>query len=168
MGRESKPRWNPSGTSAENAKRVLSWLAAQFFESGRNTVGVSPTARSLHKLRLRGKRLRYSLELFAPCYGPGLDHRLSELKKVQNYLGEISDCDATIRLIRGLQLEDDANAVRLNDFLTARKKDRIERFVDHWRTYFDAPGQLESWLFYLKNYAGRVSPPSARAAGDGG
>ena len=159
MGRKKRPGWNLSGSSAENARLVLPWLAARFFEAGREAVGLRPSAPSLHKLRLRGKRLRYSLELFEPCYGPGLEHRLVELKKVQDYLGEISDCDATANLISKTELNGDDDSARLIEFLEARKKDRIVRFAAHWKTYFDSPGQLESWLFYLKNYAGRSSPP---------
>lgn len=159
MGRKKRPAWILSGSSTENARLVLPSLAARFFEAGREAVGLRPTAPKLHKLRLRGKRLRYSLELFAPCYGPGLAHRLAELKKVQEYLGDISDCDATAKLISKTELNGDADSARLIEFLDARKKDRIVRFAAHWKTYFDSPGQLESWLFYLKNYAGRSSPP---------
>ena len=159
-GGGKKPDWKLSATAAENAKRVLPWLAARFFEAGREAVGASPTARSLHKLRLRGKRLRYSLELFAPCYGSGIDQRLGELKKVQGYLGEISDCAATARLIRKAELADSSDGKRFTAFLHSREQQRIARFVDHWRADFDAPGRLAAWLSYLKHYDGGASAPA--------
>lgn len=161
-GRDKKPGWKISASGAENAKRVLPWLAARFFEAGREVVGVGPSARSLHKLRLRGKRLRYSLELFAPCYGAGLDPRLNELKKVQSYLGEISDCEATALLIKKSKLKNAPDGARFAAFLKTRKQEHIARFVAYWPKYFDAPGRLEAWLFYLENYAaGKPTGPQS-------
>ncbi len=153
-GGGKKPGWKLSATAAENSGRILPRLAARFFEAGREAVGAAPTARSLHKLRLRGKRLRYSLELFAPCYGPGVLGLLSELRKMQGCLGEISDCAATARLMRKAGLADSVDGKRFTAFLRARERQRTARFVDRWRADFDAPGRLEEWLAYLRNPAG--------------
>ncbi len=161
-GSDKKLGWKLSATAAENAKRVLPRLAARFFEAGREAVGASPTARSLHKLRLRGKRLRYSLELFAPCYGPSIDRRIDELRKVQGYLGEINDCAATTRLMRKAGLADSPDGERFTAFLHAREQQRIARFVDHWQADFDAPGRLAAWLSYLKHYAGGAASAPSR------
>lgn len=156
-----KPCWKVSATSAENATRVLPRLAARFFEAGRAAVGATPNALSLHKLRLHGKRLRYSLELFAPCYGPGIDQHLSDLKKIQSYLGEINDCVATARLIQKAGLAGGPDGTRLAAFLNIREQQRIAGFVDHWRADFDAPGRLGAWLSYLKNCAGSEAPAAS-------
>lgn len=147
-GRE--PGWKLSASASANAKRILPWLAARFFAAGREAVGAEPTPRALHKLRLRGKRLRYSLELFAPCYGPAIGRRIDELKKVQGRLGEISDCAATIRLLRKAGLADSPEGERFTAFLQERERQRTARFLEHWRKDFDAAGRLEAWLAYLK------------------
>ena len=149
-GAGKSPGWKLSAGAAENAKRVLPRLAAEFFEVGREAVGGNANPRALHKLRLRGKRLRYCLEIFAPCYGPGIDRRIDELKTVQGYLGEISDCSATIRLLRKAGPADSPESKRFAAFLQDRERQRTACFLDHWRTDFDAAGRLEAWLAYLK------------------
>lgn len=48
----------------------------------------------LHELRIRAKRLRYALELFAPCWGDEPLHDIAEeVSELQTSLGELHDCD---------------------------------------------------------------------------
>jgi CHAD domain-containing protein len=47
----------------------------------------------LHALRIRAKRLRYAMELFAPCYADGLKSAYQRVEAMQNELGEINDLD---------------------------------------------------------------------------
>jgi CHAD domain-containing protein len=55
-------------------------------------------AKPLHKMRLAAKRLRYSLELFAPCVRSRepLAAFAKEIAKLQTSLGELHDCDLWI------------------------------------------------------------------------
>jgi CHAD domain-containing protein len=58
------------------------------------------TARELHELRIRAKRLRYELEFFSPVY-PALREPAAAVKGLQDLLGEHQDaCEATARLRR--------------------------------------------------------------------
>lgn len=50
----------------------------------------------LHKLRIAAKRLRYSLELAALCYGPEAKKLAKETSRMQDFLGELHDCDIWI------------------------------------------------------------------------
>jgi CHAD domain-containing protein len=50
----------------------------------------------LHEMRIAAKRLRYALELFAPCWGGRLSPYPRELAGLQTSLGELHDCDVWI------------------------------------------------------------------------
>jgi CHAD domain-containing protein len=47
----------------------------------------------LHAMRISAKHLRYTLETFAPLYSDGLEEEIRAVRKVQEYLGEVHDCD---------------------------------------------------------------------------
>ena len=50
----------------------------------------------LHAMRIAGKHLRYTLEVFAPIYGHTLDPHVRAMKELQDLLGEIHDNDVWI------------------------------------------------------------------------
>ena len=50
-------------------------------------------AEPLHEMRIAAKRLRYALELFAPCWGGRLSWCSREVAGLQTSLGELHDCD---------------------------------------------------------------------------
>jgi hypothetical protein len=56
--------------------------------------------RELHHMRISAKRLRYCFEFFAACFGPGFGGRLRTFKQLQDYLGEIHDCDVWVDYLR--------------------------------------------------------------------
>ncbi|WP_292368094.1 CHAD domain-containing protein [Methanoregula sp. UBA64] len=49
-----------------------------------------------HALRIALKKLRYTLETFAPLYRRGMAKQIAQLKRLQDLLGEIHDCDIWI------------------------------------------------------------------------
>jgi CHAD domain-containing protein len=53
----------------------------------------------LHDMRIAAKRLRYTLELFAPLYKDGFKSWLKSLKEIQDLLGYMHDCDVWIEFI---------------------------------------------------------------------
>ena len=91
--------WDERAGAAVNARRELPHLAASYFARVRALLADDPSAPKLHRLRLLTKRLRYTLELFRPCYGPGLDTRLAALRRIQQSLGEVNDSAAAGRLV---------------------------------------------------------------------
>ena len=50
-----------------------------------------------HELRIAFKRLRYTMEIFSTLYKRGLVDQISLMKRFQDLLGEIHDCDVWIR-----------------------------------------------------------------------
>jgi CHAD domain-containing protein len=47
----------------------------------------------LHQMRIKAKRLRYALEIFSDLYQKKTDFALEIARQVQEYLGNIHDCD---------------------------------------------------------------------------
>jgi CHAD domain len=75
--------------------------------------------RALHDMRIAAKRLRYLLELTAPCFGTYAGTAAKRAKQLQDLLGEIHDCDVMLPLVRehleALRSADAAELVRLAD-----------------------------------------------------
>ncbi len=147
-----KIRWESSKTVARNASEKLPELARDFFEVGGALAAGRPPLAALHRFRLLTKRFRYVLELFRPCYGPGLESRIDLLQSLQQRLGEISDCAATEELLRGradLRRGERNRLIRhLNELATARRF----KFQRHWQTEF-APETAHRWIHYLARFA---------------
>ena len=88
-------KWDASKSVAENAKEKLPELAGQFFTAGAEAADEKTAIAAIHHFRLATKHFRYTLELFADYYGPGLKRHIESLKSLQQLLGEVSDCSAT-------------------------------------------------------------------------
>ena len=163
-----KKRWDASRTAAENASAVLPALTERLFDRGRKAVESVDSMDALHGFRLRVKRYRYTLELFRPCYGPGLEKRLKGLKQLQDRLGMIHDCASAESLAERHDPATWPGEPEFLQFLSARMEELAREFRSFWRENFDAPGELQTWTRYFRHYAGRnhARPAQqARAAG---
>ncbi|MFA6363366.1 CHAD domain-containing protein [Methanoregula sp.] len=49
-----------------------------------------------HALRIAAKKLRYTLEIYAPLYRRGFEKPIARVKRLQDLLGDIHDCDVWI------------------------------------------------------------------------
>ncbi|MDN7024880.1 CHAD domain-containing protein [Methanoculleus sp. FWC-SCC1] len=49
-----------------------------------------------HEMRIAAKRLRYTMEIFADLYGDGLKTPIKAVKKLQDLLGDMHDCDVWV------------------------------------------------------------------------
>jgi hypothetical protein len=147
---EAKPelQWDESRPAAECARMALPKLAADFFSQGREVVASSPSTEDLHQLRLSVKRFRYTLELFRPCYGSGLEQRLEALKRLQDHLGAMNDCESTTALLQATLAEADG-AQEFLQFLKTHSDEQKGSFLRHWKETFDLPGQEGWWMEYL-------------------
>lgn len=54
----------------------------------------------LHDMRIAAKRLRYCFEFFAPLFAEGFSSHLKDFRKLQDFLGEIHDCDIWVDYLR--------------------------------------------------------------------
>ena len=53
----------------------------------------------LHNMRIAAKRLRYTMEIFAPCFDGAFAEALGTVEKIQERLGAIHDCDVLVPLL---------------------------------------------------------------------
>jgi CHAD domain-containing protein len=127
-----------------NARRHLPRLVSEYFAEARTLLEEVSHPAGLHRLRLISKRLRYTLELFRPCYPPAFAERLEALKRIQTLLGDINDAVVSARLI-----EDMPGSVRVHRYLEDLAARRAEQFRAEWRDRFDAPGCESWWIDFL-------------------
>ena len=145
--------WDERAGAAVNARRELPRLAASYFAQVRALLAEAPSAAKLHRVRLLTKRLRYTLELFRPCYGPGLETRLASLHRIQQSLGEVNDSAAAGRLLSKSMSTASPQRARLLRFLEERAAIKAQEFRKDWAEVFDAPGQESWWTTYLARHA---------------
>jgi CHAD domain-containing protein len=153
MSKLHRVAWEERAGAAVNARRELPYLAASYFARVRALLADDPSAPKLHRLRLVTKRLRYTLELFRPCYGPGLDTRLAALRRIQQSLGEVNDSAAAGRLLSRSMSAASPQRARMLHFLEERAAAKAEEFRKDWSEVFDAPGQERWWTTYLARHA---------------
>jgi hypothetical protein len=144
--------WNERVGPAANARRELPRLAAEFFALVRAALSVRSSAEQLHRVRLAAKRIRYTLELFRPCYGRALESRIESLRKLQQILGEINDCAATRRLLSNA-MSGSPYRRKAERFLALRLRMKTAELRKFWSEVFDAPGQELRWTRYLRRNA---------------
>lgn len=103
-----------------------------------------------HAMRIAAKKLRYTMEIFGPVYRNNLKKPIGRVKRVQEILGEIHDCDVWIDQITGLLLRersllrstkgtkrpDTLILSSLRELLHSRERERkrlYRRFIMYWQ-----------------------------------
>jgi len=66
------------------------------FLSYQGTIYAPNNVKPLHAMRIAGKHLRYTMEIFAPLYQQSLLPFVEIMKEIQDQLGEIHDCDVWV------------------------------------------------------------------------
>lgn len=122
----------------------------------------------LHRMRIAAKRLRYSLELFSPCFAGELKPLAKEIAELQTSLGELHDCDVWIDEL-GLRL--DARAGDAPEEHTAEEASDLwllQHFVrERTRHYTDALARWSAWKatgFYSRLKENLEDKPSHQPA----
>ena len=107
----------------ERIAELISWEAF---------VAIPDAAAQHHQMRISGKRLRYTAEIFSPAFDGGLKSSIKRLKEFQDVLGEMHDCDVWLQLLTDDKGEDGAIAGLRAD----RQQKRAElysQFVPMWQ-----------------------------------
>jgi CHAD domain-containing protein len=141
--------WDKSASAATNAGVRLPAMLEAYFDQGRKLTGGPPSASAMHPFRLETKALRYTLELFRPCFGPGLEGFLLNLRKIQDYLGALNDYATTKGLIAAILPKRAPDREKMDRLLTERAKRKSLEFRRYWRQTFDKPGEDRRWVNYL-------------------
>jgi len=102
-----------------------------------------------HAMRIAAKKLRYTMEVYGPVYRRELKKPHARVKKVQEILGDLHDCDVWIDQVTRLLLRersrfrsgnrrpDTATLASLRLFLQDRERERIllhRRFMRYWQS----------------------------------
>lgn len=148
MKKKTSMAWDAMAGAGENARRQMPGVVAEFFLLGRAAAASGGEPARLHAFRLAAKRFRYTLELFRPLYGPGLDARIEAVRKIQSMLGDRQDFAVLSARLRNTLMPSDAllEALRACD---EKGRGLEERFVAYWRDEFDVPGAEPRWVRYL-------------------
>ena len=146
-------RWDESSGTAHNARIQLPAVVAAYYARVRETIGGKTKDSEFHALRVLTKRVRYALELFRACYGPGLRVRLAALRHLQQLLGEVSDCAAAAKVLAKCETKNSVQRRRLEQFLMERRIEKVDHFRQFWTREFDAPGKEQWWTGYLARHA---------------
>lgn len=92
------PALDPKAPLATNAKHILAVRVAEFF-SYAQVIDNPGAVTELHDARIAAKRLRYTLETFDSVFGKEGAQAISEIKVLQELIGQVHDLDVRIELI---------------------------------------------------------------------
>ncbi len=99
--RQSLPFGTPSLDVHAYAEPILAKRYQRVRRDGQRLTEESPAA-AYHDLRIRAKRLRYSLEVFGELYGKPAERMTASLKALQDMLGEHQDAEVGIARLHAI------------------------------------------------------------------
>jgi len=104
--------------------------------------------KQLHRLRILTKKLRYAIELFAPCGGEEFEKIAKEIARLQASLGELHDCDVWIANLGSRLKKNDKSADNAGP--DQRSQDAAVWLLRHFvsertRHYCDAIERWHEW-----------------------
>ena len=73
----------------------------------------SATIEQLHALRIEFKKLRYTVEFFSEVLGKETKDLITDIKKLQDHLGDLNDADVACSILRQFIDSWEANQVHL-------------------------------------------------------
>jgi CHAD domain-containing protein len=136
-----RPR-NGKANKAQQPSDFRSWARERLAETAIGFFAAIPSDMSdtaaLHQLRIRGKALRYAIELLAPAFGPELrSEHYPVVEELQERLGKINDHVVGARHLRewSAATSGEGNKLALDQLVrrdTARLAEQIQAFHEWW------------------------------------
>lgn len=123
------------------ARRELPRVAARFFRCGERAADTSASAAELHQFRIAAKKLRYTIELFAPSFGPAAKRWLESVAGLQSLLGRVND----FRTVRSMLQEIDGGR-RLDAVLKKKQRRKTLEFQRLWTEEFGQASAVKRWM----------------------
>jgi CHAD domain-containing protein len=133
-------------TAGAAAKRLLPAMTEELFRAGRGAAQPNSTRLRMHRLRLKAKGVRYTLEIFELVYGEKTKQLLESLKELQDKLGAINDCATTLVMIR----RDRGVAASVRRLAGEREAE----FRTYWKEHFGARKKVQ-WKAVLQAADGK-------------
>src|SRR5689334_11859612 len=120
---------DPAASFGANSARIVAVRSREVLDLADKAQDPA-NVKALHDLRIAAKRLRYVLELTGP------EAPVKQLKRLQDLLGDIHDCDVQLPPLRALAREaPEREAVGLRTLsvrLATRRAELFERFYHGW------------------------------------
>ncbi len=91
---------DPDGSVPVNAALIIPLRVAELL-SWELYISDPLRVAELHRMRISAKRLRYTMEMFAPFFGPDFKGAIGQFKKIQQQLGDIHDADVLVPELAG-------------------------------------------------------------------
>jgi len=162
LAKSSRKRPSPYGIAPVAASRIARRLTILL--SYERWVHNPDAIAEHHAIRIAAKKLRYTMEVYAPLYRLGLKKSLTRVKKIQEILGDLHDCDVWIDSVMVMLLKERLSSqettapknmrvskvTSYKHFLAEREKERkilYRRFVRLW----DSLGRSLLWDELRKN-----------------
>lgn len=115
---------DPGGPLRSNVARIVNTRLDEL--RGFAGAALAPEAsEAQHDMRIAAKRLRYVLEIFAPCLGQEAEDARRAAKRLQSALGDLHDCDLMLTRVDGI-----ASAAAI---LRERRERLFHEFVELWQ-----------------------------------
>jgi CHAD domain-containing protein len=115
---------DPAAPLAPNAVRIVRTRLDELRSFA--PLALEPSAsRAQHDMRIAAKRLRYVLEIVAPCFGAEAEAARDAAKRLQSVLGEIHDCDVMLPRAWGIE--------SMRELLRDRRERLFAEFAGLWR-----------------------------------
>jgi hypothetical protein len=91
---------NPNGPLTENAPLMLHTRLEEMYHFA-PLISDPNRVEELHNMRIAAKRLRYTMEIFAPCFGEKAFSKIyNNVKSIQEQIGNIHDADVRVPLLQ--------------------------------------------------------------------
>jgi CHAD domain-containing protein len=117
------PGLDPTAALRLNAEAIVRVR----FEELRGLAGeaLAPEAgKAQHEMRIAAKRLRYVLEIFAPCLNEQAKETQQAAKRLQSLLGDMHDCDLMLPKVEHIP--------SASTLLRERRTRLFQEFVELW------------------------------------
>ena len=115
---------DPAGPLRPNVARIVS-VRLDDLRAFVDDALAPDASKAQHDMRIAAKRLRYVLEIFAPCLGEEAETAHRAAKQLQSVLGDLHDCDLMLAKVE--QIDSAAALLR-------RRRERLfQEFVELWQ-----------------------------------
>lgn len=115
---------DPAGPLSPHVARIVSVRLDEL--RGLAEAALSADAsKAQHDMRIAAKRLRYVLEIFAPCLGGEAEIARGAAKRLQSVLGDLHDCDLMLTKVERIE--------SVATILRQRRERLFQDFVELWQ-----------------------------------
>ncbi len=115
---------DPSGSLMPNVALIVSVRLEELRGCAEAALSAD-ASKAQHDMRIAAKRLRYVLEIFAPCLGEQAEAARGAAKGLQSVLGDLHDCDLMLTKVERIG--------SVEAVLRKRRERLFYEFVELWQ-----------------------------------